>query len=111
MLGPRHGRLLEGSAAPPVGERVERLVQRGGTVIEQILSGELPEPVDYDQDHDEWVVVLGGAAEIEVDGERLSMEPGEWVFLPRRTPHKVLRTGRGTSWLAVQLADGDSRTR
>jgi len=50
-------------------------------------------------------------AETEVDGKRMSMEPGEWVFLPRGTPHKVLRTGLGTSWLAVQIADCDGRTR
>jgi cupin 2 domain-containing protein len=85
------------------GERVERIVQVGETVIEQILSGELDEPLDYDQDHDEWVVVLRGAAELEVNGERLSLEAGDWVLLKRRTPHRLVRTTRGTSWLAVHL--------
>jgi cupin 2 domain-containing protein len=105
MIGPSHGRLLEGSAAPTSGERVEPLVQIGDTVIEQILSGELGEPVSYDQDHDEWVVMLEGAAEIEVDGESLPLEPGDWMFLPRRTPHRLVRTSRGTSWLAIHLPD------
>jgi cupin 2 domain-containing protein len=93
------------------GERVERIVQVGETVIEQILSGELDEPLDYDQDHDEWVVVLRGAAELEVNGERLSLETGDWVLLKRRTPHRLVRTTRGTSWLAVHLpgsSSGDS---
>jgi cupin 2 domain-containing protein len=85
------------------GERVEQIVHVGETVIEQILSGELDEPFEYDQDHDEWVVVLRGAAELEVNGERLSLKPGDWVLLPRRTSHRLVQTTRGTSWLAVHL--------
>jgi cupin 2 domain-containing protein len=98
------GRLLAGSAAPVTGEHVETLVQMSGAVIEQILSGEVLVPVQYDQDHDEWVVVLEGAAELDVNGERLSLEPGDWVLLPRRTPHRLIHTEQGTNWLAVHLA-------
>lgn len=97
------GRLRSGSAAPKNGERVERLIDTGGVVVEQILSGELDAPVEYCQDHDEWAVVLEGGAEIEMGGERLSLEPGHWVFLPRQTTHRLLRTAAGTSWIAVHL--------
>lgn len=85
------------------GETVEILVRVGETVIEQILSAESDTAVDYDQDHDEWVVVLAGAAEIEVKGERVSLGPGEWILLPGRTPHRLVRTEHGTSWLAVHI--------
>ena len=100
---PLPGRLLDGSDAPTTGELVGQLAQLGDVVIEQILSGQLDEAVDYDQDHDEWVVLLAGAAELEVDGERLSLEPGDWLVLPRGTPHRLLRTTRGASWLAVRV--------
>jgi hypothetical protein len=84
MTRPSRGRLLQGSTAPESGEHVEQLVQVGEVVIEQILSGVLDESVDYDQDHDEWVVLLEGSAELEVSGERLVLEPGDWVLLLQR---------------------------
>ena len=62
------GRLFPGSAAPLRGEHIEGLARVGNVVIEQILDGVVDEPVDYDQDHDEWVVLLEGAAELEVNG-------------------------------------------
>jgi cupin 2 domain-containing protein len=100
---PLRGRLFDATAAPVVGERVERLVETNGAVIEQILSGVVDHPVAYDQDHDEWVVLLAGAAELDVDGERLSLKTGDWVMLPRGTPHRLVETTWGTSWLAVHL--------
>lgn len=111
MPAVRRGHLAGASSAPVVGERMEELLGLHGVTIEQILSGTLATPVDYDQDHDEWVVVLRGAAELEVNGERLSLETGDWVLLKRRTPHRLVRTTRGTSWLAVHLpgsSSGDS---
>ncbi len=79
----------------------------GDVVLEQILSAVADEPVDYDQDHDEWVVLLQGTAELEVNGQTLLLEPGDWVLLPRHTPHRLIRTTQGTNWLAARLGTGD----
>jgi len=106
VIPPIRGRLLDGSDAPAKGELARQLVQFGGVVIEQIVSSQLDGAVDYDQDHDEWVVLLAGAAELEVHGERLSLEPGDWLLLPRGTPHRLVRTTQGASWLAVRLTGG-----
>jgi cupin 2 domain-containing protein len=103
VTSPIRGRLLDGSDAPASGELVAQLVQVGGVVVEQILSGELDDAVQYDQDHDEWVVLLAGTAELDVHGDRLSLEPGDWLLLPRRTPHRLVRTTRGANWIAVRL--------
>lgn len=70
--------------------------------MEQILSGSLASPQDYDQDHDEWVVVLAGEAVLEVEGVVHDLGEREWCFLPAHTPHRLLHTGPGTSWLAVR---------
>ena len=99
----RPGRLLDPSAAPTTGERVEPLVRVRNLVVEQILSGELEAPVDYRQDQDEWVAVLAGSAVLVVDGERLELGPGDWVLLEAGVPHRLERTERGTSWLTVHL--------
>jgi len=105
MVAPIRGRLLEASNAPTRGERVEQLLQVGGTVIEQILSSEVGDAIDYDQDHDEWVVLLAGKANLEIDGDRLALEAGDWLFLPRGTPHRLVRTTQGANWLAVRVSN------
>ncbi len=105
MTAFRRGRLGAAAAAPAAGEVVEQLLATDGVAIEHILSGELDAPVAFDQDHDEWVLVLEGTADLEVHDDQLALEPGDWVFLPRGTPHRLLRTSRGTRWLAVHLTN------
>jgi cupin 2 domain-containing protein len=89
------------------GEHIEGLARVGNVVIEQILDGVTDAPVDYDQDHDEWVVLLEGAAELEVNGGTLLLEQGDWVLLPQQTPHRLIRTTKGTSWLAIRVGVAD----
>ena len=47
--------------------------------------------------------LLDGTAELEVNGKRLFLEQGDWVLLPRRTPHHLIRTTQGTNWLTVHV--------
>lgn len=95
------GRLRPSSQAPETGEISEEPARFGNVVIEHILSGDLEEPVDYDQTQDEWVLVLEGAAVMQVADERLEMTSGDWVFLPAHVQHRLVETRPGTSWLAV----------
>ena len=97
-----NGRLESGTDAPDDGERTEVLATARGVMVEQILSGVLLAPQDYDQDHDEWVVVLAGAAVLEVEGSTHEVRAGDWWLLPAGTRHRVVRTEPGTSWLAVR---------
>ena len=103
MSGVRRGRLPGGASAPVSGEHVERLLADRGVTVEHILSGELELPVEYFQDDDEWVTVVEGEATLDVDGETIEMTAGAWVFLPRRTPHRLLEVRPGTRWLAVHI--------
>ena len=75
----RRGHLAEPQLAPPRGEQADEVFGLHGVVVEQILSGELAAPVDYDEDHDEWVVLLDGGAELDVEGEVCRLGPGDWV--------------------------------
>ena len=95
------GRLRPSSDAPAVGERSEQIAQLGGVVVEQILSGAIAAPVDYGQDHDEWVVLLSGGATLDVGGERLDLAAGDWVLLPARVQHRLVETVPGSTWLAL----------
>jgi mannose-6-phosphate isomerase-like protein (cupin superfamily) len=97
----KRGRLIDPADAPTVGERVDELARIGGAAVEQISSGRLTVPVDYFQDLDEWVVVLAGRAVLEVAGTRLELATRDWVLLPAGTPHRLLQTEPGTSWITV----------
>jgi cupin 2 domain-containing protein len=94
--------LRDRDAAPARGEETTALVVGSGFAVEQILSGELASPQRYEQDHDEWFVVVDGGAVLEVDGVQHVLERGDWWWLPTGTPHALLRTERGTSWLVVR---------
>ncbi len=97
-----HGRLAPTDEAPADGERSTVLADAHGFRVEQILSGRLAAPQEYVQDHDEWVVVLAGGAVLEVEGAEHDLVAGDWWLLPAGTPHRLLRTDPGTSWLAVR---------
>ena len=97
-----NGRLAGGGAAPEEGETTTELARGAGFTVEQILSGRLAGPQQYEQDHDEWVVVLDGAATLEVDGVAHDLAAGDWWLLPAGTRHRLVRTEPGTSWLAVR---------
>lgn len=93
------------------GEVIETLAaMTGRTVrIERIVSGGHagPEGFWYDQDGDEWVVVLRGEAVVAFrngDGESISEEilrEGDWLLIPAHEEHRVASTCRETLWLAV----------
>lgn len=95
------GRLAPSSSAPSEGEQVTTLVAASGFTVEQILSGRLPAPEAFSQDHDEWVAVLAGDATLIVDGEQIVLCAGDWLLLPAGCPHTVTETAPGTSWLAL----------
>ncbi|WP_066964977.1 cupin domain-containing protein [Microbulbifer sp. Q7] len=77
------------------GVRIERIVSHGHTT---------PEGEWYDQDENEWVVVLQGAGRLLFEGgeERL-LEAGDFVNIPAHQRHRVIWTSPGetTIWLAV----------
>jgi cupin 2 domain-containing protein len=105
----RRGRLQSAADAPAVGERTVTIARLGGVVLEQILSGRLPSPVDYDQPQDEWVLLLAGAAVLEVNDVRFDLTSGDWVLLPAHVPHRLVDTTPGTIWLALHTPELDGR--
>ncbi len=91
-------------------EWVEILARRPGLRIERIVSlgHSSPDGFWYDQDEDEWILVVDGAARLELEGQQgvIELGPGDFLEIPARTRHRVAWTdpGRPTVWLAVFLA-------
>jgi len=87
-------------------ELVEIVFSGKGVWMERIISTGQSSPEDfwYDQEQDEWVVVLQGKAVLAwQDGRRLEMNPGDWVMLPAHEKHRVEWTSTNPPciWLAV----------
>ncbi len=92
------------SATPPdTGEIFETLCTCGTVLIERIVSSDILPDTEYDQDHDEWVVLLEGNALLSVGGETVRLVRGDYLFLPAHTVHRVLETSNGAVWLAVHI--------
>jgi len=76
--------------------KIERIVSHGHTS---------PEGFWYDQDDNEWVMVVAGAASVLIEGEAepRQMKAGDHLNIPAHTRHRVAWTdpSQPTIWLAV----------
>ncbi|HET6365540.1 MAG: cupin domain-containing protein [Nitrospirota bacterium] len=88
-------------------EVFETLLQTDALKLERIVSTgqSTPQGQWYDQDRDEWVVLLSGRAGLLFDGERdiRVLKPGDYLHIPAHTRHRVEWTeiGAETVWLAL----------
>ena len=92
------------SDVPRSGEDFHPLARVGGTRVEHIVSSDSPDTAVQVQAWDEWVLLLTGAARLEVDGHPVAITARDWLLIPAGTPHRVLATEPGTEWLAVHAA-------
>ena len=83
--------------------RLERIVSTGQTT---------PKGQWYDQESEEWVLLLAGAAKLQFEGETqpLEMRPGDYVNIPAGRRHRVEWTDpdRQTIWLALHYETGEA---
>lgn len=90
-------------------EIVEQLVQHDSVKIERIVSRGHASPEDfwYDQETQEFVLLLSGSAQILYENEENSttLHPGDWILIPAHVRHRVLSTDKNTDtvWLAIHF--------
>ena len=97
---------------PPAlsGEVFDTIVESGSLRIERIVSNgqATPEGEWFDQERDEWVLVLAGSAGLLFDGahEPRCLGAGDHVLIPAGCRHRVAWTDPDvkTVWLAVHFA-------
>jgi cupin 2 domain-containing protein len=87
-------------------ELFDTLVDTPSVCIQRIVSRGHITPGDdwYDQDTNEFVVLLKGAATLEFEkGRVVGLEPGDWLQIPAHEKHRVAWTDENseTVWLAV----------
>lgn len=84
------------------------LLAREGVRIERIVSTGQSTPADapYNQDHDEWVLLLRGSAGLWIEGEgERDLRPGDHLLIPAHRTNRVIWTAKAepTVWLAIHL--------
>ena len=84
------------------------LFEKAGVKIERIDShGQAsPEGFWYDQPQDEWVLLVKGAAVLEIaDQTPLTLKAGDHVLIPAHLRHRVASTSADALWLAVHVGE------
>ncbi len=88
-------------------ELIETIAESDHVRIERIVSTGHMSPIDhwYDQDEDEWVIVLRGEAKLLLaEGHKLDhLLPGDHLLIPAHQKHRVewTKPDEPTVWLAV----------
>jgi len=92
-------------------EVFESLAEGAGVKIERIVSRGHTTPADrwYDQEKNEWVLVLRGRAIIAFpEKPAVTLQEGDYLTIRAHEKHRVQWTDPGgeTVWLAVHYQDG-----
>ena len=88
---------------PRTGETFTTLLEHKNIKINRIVSSDDLDETEYIQEEDEWLVVLEGKATLLLKDEKKTLIKGESLFIPSKTPHRVLNTQSGTVWLTVHI--------
>ncbi len=87
-------------------ELITELLSANGVRIERIVSfgQSSPDGFWYDQEEDEWVLLLEGSATLEFEaGDPVDLKPGDHLNIPAGQHHRVEKTDQNgrTVWLTV----------
>ena len=88
-------------------ELFENILEHGSFKLERIVSRAhaTPQGEWYDQEKNEWVMLLRGSAALRIEGsDHLTLlAPGDYIFLPAHLKHRVEWTAPDTEtiWLAL----------
>lgn len=87
---------------PEIGKEAFVTLHQSSTLkIEAIRSRLTIAGEKYDQEEDEWVILVRGSATIEIEGINHSLKEGDSLFLERHTRHQVLSTSDNALWIGV----------
>ena len=88
---------------PKSGETFTTLLEHKNIKIKRIVSSDELAETEYIQEEDEWLILLEGEATLLLDDVKKTLRKGDTLFIPLKTPHRVLSTQSGTVWLTVHI--------
>ena len=93
-------------------ELFESILNNDTVNIERIVSRGHVSPKGhwYDQDRDEWILLLQGQGSLLFEGTGIpvTLNPGDYCLIPAHVRHRVVWTAsnQDTIWLAIHLKTG-----
>ncbi len=84
-------------------EAISELLQHKNVTINRIVSNRLTNGSWYDQDEDEWLILVEGAAILFIDDEEKTLKAGDTLFIPAHELHRVISTSDNALWLTVHI--------
>jgi len=89
---------------PKAGDEIfSTLLEHKNIKIELINSNSVISGESYQQEQDEWILLLEGEATLEVEGVAQLLKTGDYLFISAQTIHRVLFTDKKTLWLAIHI--------
>jgi len=86
-------------------EIFETLLQTANLKIEKITSNGQTSSQWYEQDRDEWVVLIEGEGTLLFEDEKeVHLKKGEHIYIPKMKKHKVIYTSSPAIWLAIHFS-------
>ena len=88
----------------PSGETLSTLLETESVRVERIASNgcSSPENFWYDQEQNEWVLLLNGTARLEFEGGLVrKLSAGDHLLIERHVKHRVEEASPDALWLAV----------
>ena len=87
-------------------EYFEEIISNNNFRLERIVSdGHIsPEGFWYDQNKNEFVILISGSAVIELENDvTMNMKPGDYLIIPANKKHRVVKTDENekTYWLVL----------
>jgi cupin 2 domain-containing protein len=104
MLKPES--LFAEAAPEPTEEVFTTLLEKQGLKIERIASHGHVSPAGfwYDQEQEEWVLLVRGEAVLQVEGQPdLRLKAGDHLRIPAHLRHRVASVSDDALWLAVHF--------
>jgi len=90
-------------------EIFQSIIEKENLKIERIISNGQTTPEDfwYDQNQNEFIILLKGKAKIlfEENSEEVELNPGDYILIESHKKHKVTYTSKEetTIWLAIHF--------
>jgi len=86
---------------PQIGENFFTIFKDKNITVKKIVSSDIIEDKLYIQEQNEYVFVIKGKADLEVNNKKITLNSGDSIFLKAKTPHRILSVQKGTIWLAI----------
>ena len=86
--------IFDGITAVGEEEQFDYLMKGTHYRIDRIVSSghSSPQGFWYDQEDDEWILLVQGKATLEVEGKFIEMKAGDYMFLPKNCKHRIEKT-------------------